>query len=154
MYSRTGVNDPNRGLEFSIIDFALLPKFITSKYIKLHTVYIFTLGLCSEHGKVNTKIVLAGDHKQLDAVTKSKYATKLGFKMSWMEYLMKSKKCYTRHPITKRYDPDCIIVLTKNYRSHPAILHVPNQLFYDGTLEAKGDKGMYIHDYLKKKANF
>lgn len=105
-------------------------------------------GLCSEYDVVNARIVLAGDPKQLDAVTKSNNAVRLGFKTSWMEYLMDNKKCYMRHPITKRFDPNFITVLTKNYRSHQDILAIPNKLFYDGVLEAKGKIGTYII-YLK-----
>lgn len=101
---------------------------------------------------VNASIVLAGDHKQLDAVTKSENAVKLGYKTSWMQYLMENKRCYKRHPKLKCYDPRFITVLTKNYRCHPDILAIPNKLFYDGVLEAKGKIGTYIHTviiYLK-----
>lgn len=69
----------------------------------------------------------------------------LGFQTSWMEYLMENKKCYMRHPILKRYNPEFIAVLTKNYRSHPDILTIPNKLFYDGILQAIGEKGAYVH---------
>lgn len=100
------------------------------------------VGLCSELHEVKARIVLAGDPKQLDAVTKSRNAEKLGFKLSWMEYLMENKKCYARNPVTKRHNSRHIVVLTKNYRSHQSILDIPNKLLYDGMLEAAGNTGI------------
>lgn len=91
--------------------------------------------------------MLSGDPKQLDAVTKSENAVKLGYKTSWMEYLKDNKKCYMRHPILKRHDPKFITILTKNYRCHPEILAIPNKLFYDGILEAKGKIGTYMYTF-------
>lgn len=98
------------------------------------------LGLCSEKSQIKSRIVLAGDPKQLDAVTKSKYALKFGFNKSLMQHLME-RRCFQPHPITKRFDPNAIVLLTKNYRSHEHILHIPNELFYESRLEAKGQVG-------------
>lgn len=110
-------------------------------------------GLCSEYGVVKARIILAGDPLQLDAVTKSMNAVELGYSTSWMEFLMENKKCYMRHPILKRHDPNYITVLTQNYRSHEQIIAIPNQLFYGGILKAKGNIGKpYI--YLKKFVNY
>lgn len=99
-----------------------------------------TLGLCTSLNKVNSSIVLAGDPKQLDAVTKSNYAVRLGFKTSVMENLFK-KKLYQRNPSTDKYNSIYITQLVKNYRSHAAILHIPNKLFYDNKLEVKAAAG-------------
>lgn len=96
------------------------------------------IGLCSEFGVVKAKIVLSGDHKQLDAVTKSRIATQFGYRTSLMEYLVTSKKCYLRNPRTKKQNPNFIVTLVENYRSHPNILYIPDRLFYDDTLLAKG----------------
>lgn len=93
-------------------------------------------GLCTTVGKVHSKIVLSGDPKQLDAVVKSEWSSKLGFDQSWMEQLFKFP-IYQRNPDTGKYNSKYITQLVKNYRSHPGILHVSNQLFYDGVLEAK-----------------
>lgn len=93
---------------------------------------------------MNARIVLAGDPKQLDAVIKSNNAAKMGFQISWMQYLMENKKCYMRHPILKRYNPLLITILRKNYRSHPEILAVPNELFYDNLLESHGRIGIFV----------
>lgn len=93
-------------------------------------------GLCTTVAKVHSKIVLSGDPKQLDAVVKSEWASKLGFDQSWMEQLF-NFPIYQRNPDTGKYNSKYITQLVKNYRSHPGILHVSNQLFYDGVLEAK-----------------
>lgn len=45
--------------------------------------------------------------------------------------------------MTKKYNPNRIIVLKQNYRSHADILRVPSDLFYDKMLEAKGNTGIY-----------
>lgn len=45
-------------------------------------------------------------------------------------YQKKSDGCYNKNYVIK---------LINNYRSHPAILEVPNKLFYDNELCCKGD---------------
>lgn len=99
-------------------------------------------GVCTEPKKIHGRIVLAGDPKQLDAVVKSEFASDLGFKRSFMEFLFE-KKCYQRNLMTAEYNPNFIVQLTKNYRSHPAILHTPNKLFYEGKLECLAPAGCY-----------
>lgn len=93
-------------------------------------------GLCTTAGKVHANIILSGDPKQLDAVTKSEWASELGFGISWLEQLFKFP-LYHRDALTGKFNSKYITQLVKNYRNHPAILHVPNQLFYEGVLEAK-----------------
>lgn len=101
------------------------------------------LGLCTAPNQsVNASIILAGDPKQLDAVTKSRNASKLGFSTSLMEHLF-NRPLYMRNPMTDRFNPKYITQLVKNYRSHPAILHIPNVLFYDNKLEAKASAGSF-----------
>ena len=39
-----------------------------------------------------------------------------------------------------KYDPRFLTKLVQNFRTHPAILKVPNELFYDGDLMACADK--------------
>lgn len=96
-------------------------------------------GVSSELNKINTQVVLAGDHQQLDAVVKSKFATRLGYKASFMEYLS-NQMCFKRGSMGE-YNPNRIVQLKKNYRSHPKIIHIPNQLFYDGILEPAAESG-------------
>ncbi|XP_055307474.1 putative helicase mov-10-B.1 [Sitodiplosis mosellana] len=93
-------------------------------------------GLCTDYEKVNSVIVLAGDTKQLDAISLSKFAAKCGYQTSFMEYLQNSKPCYQLASQTNN-----MIQLTKNYRSHPEILKIPNIQFYDGLLEPKAGTG-------------
>lgn len=88
------------------------------------------------------QVVMAGDPKQLGPILRSPYADKHGFTISLMERLMKNS-LYTRYsqPDTEglNYDPMMITELIRNYRSHPSIFHVPNQLFYNGDLVACAD---------------
>lgn len=101
---------------------------------------MISIGLCTSYGQIKSSIVLAGDPKQLDAVTKSGFAARLGYKTSFMENLFE-RQLYKRHPTTDRYDQKYITQLVKNYRSHPAILHIPNTLFYENKLQAKAPAG-------------
>lgn len=99
------------------------------------TLYHSTIGLCTGFdGKVWSSIVSAGDPMQLEAVTKSKHAKQLGFSTSLMEQLFKCQ-LYKRNPLTNTYNPRFITQLLKNYRSHPDILKVPNELFYENRLK-------------------
>lgn len=53
-------------------------------------------GLCTEKDQIHSRVILAGDPKQLDAVVKSKFAIQLGFKTSFMEFLFKKKMLSAR----------------------------------------------------------
>lgn len=90
------------------------------------------VGVCTSSGTVHAKIVLAGDPKQLDAITRSQVAQRLGYKCSWLEQLTKFDLYKSNRG---RFNTNYISMLVKNYRSHPDILHIPNQLFYNGRLE-------------------
>lgn len=105
----------------------------------------FLTGLCTDVDKIHSSIVLAGDPKQLSAVTISTYAEKFGLKTSYMERLF-NLPVYSR--ISGKFDPQFITQLTKNYRSHEAILHTPNELFYNNSLVAKADRGNFNFNYL------
>lgn len=41
---------------------------------------------------------------------------------------------YQKDPETDKYEPRVITKLLNNYRSHPEILHIPNDRFYDNEL--------------------
>lgn len=90
---------------------------------------------------MKSSIVLAGDPKQLDAVTRSGYAAKLGFKVSFMERLL-MHNLYKRDFQTDEFNQNYITQLVKNYRSHSAILHAANTLFYENKLQVRASKGM------------
>lgn len=115
---------------------------------KIHSILLSTnIGLCSSQNQLKSQIILAGDPKQLDAACKSKFAAELGYKTSLMERLF-NRRLYRKDQITDTYNPKYITQLIRNYRSHAAILHAPNRLFYEGTLQATASKGLFIDEYL------
>lgn len=119
----------------------LADHFICLDNVISNSVYPIQIGLCSIRNDIRSKIILAGDYKQLDAICKSNTAAKLGFKISFMERLI-NRPLYQRHPATNTYNPKYITQLVQNYRSHKGILDCPNDLFYDGTLIAKAPKSI------------
>lgn len=98
----------------------------------INYLFLIILGLVTKESKIFAKIVLAGDPKQLEAVTKSQVAENYGFSESYLEYLTQ----LNLYQPTPKYDPRFITFLVKNYRSHASILFVPNRLFYGNRLEA------------------
>lgn len=124
---------PIAGISFAImLSYSFLKLFNTFHYYRL------MIGLCTEYGEVKSRIVLAGDPKQLDAVIKSKNATKFGAKTSLMEQLS-TMNCYKANKGC--YDPRFIVQLIRNYRSHPDILKISNMLFYENMLLAEALTG-------------
>lgn len=89
-------------------------------------------GVCSSMGRIHARIILAGDTQQLGPVLRSTISKKLNFGVSMLERLL-------HNPI---YDPlsenSHSTMLVKNYRSHHMILKPPNDLFYEGKMEAYG----------------
>ncbi|XP_063627778.1 RNA helicase Mov10l1-like isoform X2 [Cydia splendana] len=77
-------------------------------------------------------LVLAGDPQQLGPVVISREASKLGLGVSLMERLKRDCALYS----DERRDPNYIMMLKKNFRSHRDILSIPDELFYHGQLEA------------------
>lgn len=56
---------------------------------------------------------------------------------------MKHVDVYTRKSdddALEHYDRRLLVKLIRNYRSHPEILRIPNELFYDSELEPHADK--------------
>uniref|UniRef100_A0A8V5FQ25 Uncharacterized protein n=1 Tax=Melopsittacus undulatus TaxID=13146 RepID=A0A8V5FQ25_MELUD len=100
---------------------------------------LIPIGLISE---ANGQIVLAGDPKQLGPVIKSKIALMFGLNVSFLERLT-SREIYLRDEdafaACGAYNPLLITKLTKNYRSHPALLALPSKLFYHKELEVCAD---------------
>lgn len=90
-------------------------------------------GLCTSDHQINASVVMAGDPKQLGPVIKCSMAIQMGYGLSMLERLMDNHP-YKRHDDGK-YNERYIMQLVRNYRSHSAILHVPNELFYDGILK-------------------
>lgn len=99
------------------------------------------------------QLVLAGDPKQLGPRIHSNFVKFCGLGMSMLERLMTTCNLYARDPETGKYDTKYVTKLIKNYRSHPEILKVPNELFYDGDLVAAGNEHIGLFsgwDHLKK----
>ncbi len=102
-------------------------------------------GFVAEQGSASggTQLVLAGDPKQLGPVVRSA-ARDLGLGVSLLERLM-ALAPYARDPARfpavgdRGYDSRVLTKLVRNYRSHPALLELPNRLFYDGDLVACAD---------------
>lgn len=83
------------------------------------------------------QVVIAGDPKQLGPILRSPLAIKYGLDISLLERYMESCDLYLptdQEDHHKTYDVHVITKLLKNYRSHPAILKLPNEIFYDGEL--------------------
>ncbi|KAJ7512385.1 P-loop containing nucleoside triphosphate hydrolase protein [Mycena galericulata] len=89
-----------------------------------------------------TNIVLSGDPKQLGPIIRSAVARELGFEISYLERLMQ-REIYDE----KKGYGTSVVKLTKNFRSHKAILKFPNERFYKGELQECGDARV-INAYL------
>uniref|UniRef100_A0A8C2ZJ28 RNA helicase n=1 Tax=Cyclopterus lumpus TaxID=8103 RepID=A0A8C2ZJ28_CYCLU len=95
------------------------------------------------------QVVLAGDPKQLGPILRSPFTLKY---MSLLERLMKDFSLYRKDEGV--FNSRFVTKLLRNYRSHPAILKVPNELFYDEELQCCADemlRNSYCRwEYLKK----
>ncbi|KFV61329.1 Putative helicase MOV-10, partial [Dryobates pubescens] len=80
------------------------------------------------------QLVLAGDPQQLGYVLTSPLAIEHGLGTSLLERLMLHNPLYKKSD--RGYDPRFVTKLLWNYRSHEAILKIPNELFYDNELRA------------------
>ncbi|XP_073471824.1 putative helicase MOV-10 [Aquarana catesbeiana] len=90
------------------------------------------------------QLVLAGDPKQLGPVLRSPIAIEHGLGISLLERLMTHNPLYGK--ATGAYNPEFVTKLLLNYRSHPDILTIPNELFYDNELQSRADQ-MVTHSY-------
>ncbi|XP_071805215.1 putative helicase MOV-10 isoform X3 [Asterias amurensis] len=93
----------------------------------------------------NTKggqVVLAGDPKQLGPILRSPLAIEHGLGLSLLERLMTECDIYQRQEAEPHYDSRVLTKLLRNYRSHPAILKLPNQMFYANELEVHADEAV------------
>ncbi|XP_077997664.1 putative helicase MOV-10 [Glandiceps talaboti] len=91
---------------------------------------ISVAGLLDRNNAKGGQLVLAGDPKQLGPVLRSPLAIKYGLAKSLLERLMEDSKVYKRP-----YNANILTKLVRNYRSHPEILKIPNELFYDSELQ-------------------
>uniref|UniRef100_H3DLP5 RNA helicase n=1 Tax=Tetraodon nigroviridis TaxID=99883 RepID=H3DLP5_TETNG len=86
------------------------------------------------------QLVLAGDPKQLGPILRSPLALQYGLGVSLLERLMKDNTLYQQNPDTGHFDNRYVTKLLRNYRSHAAILKVPNELFYSNELQVFADQ--------------
>ncbi|KAG9485559.1 hypothetical protein GDO78_008567, partial [Eleutherodactylus coqui] len=90
------------------------------------------------------QLVLAGDPQQLGPILRSPLSIEHGLGMSLLERLMTQNPLYGK--TSGSYNPQFVTKLLQNYRSHPDILSIPNELFYDNELQVKADE-MVTHAY-------
>ncbi|XP_034552700.1 putative helicase mov-10-B.1 [Notolabrus celidotus] len=106
--------------------------------------------------KKKCQVVLAGDPKQLGPIITSRIADEYGLGVSLLERLMRDIELYKAHSTTG-FNSRFVTKLLRNYRSHAAILKVPNELFYKGELQpyaAKDECSSYCEWELLPKKGF
>ncbi|KAM7006470.1 putative helicase mov-10-B.1 [Tautogolabrus adspersus] len=86
------------------------------------------------------QLVLAGDPKQLGPIIRSRLALKHGLGLSLLERLMTQNDLYKADEDSGQFDPRFMTKLLRNYRSHPDILKIPNEKFYNNELLAFADR--------------
>uniref|UniRef100_A0A8B9H6G8 RNA helicase n=1 Tax=Astyanax mexicanus TaxID=7994 RepID=A0A8B9H6G8_ASTMX len=87
------------------------------------------------------QVVLAGDPQQLGPILRSPLAQQHGLGLSLLERLMTQNSLYQKtHDGSQAYNSCFVTKLLRNYRSHPAILEIPNELFYDNELQVFADQ--------------
>ncbi|CAG8615958.1 14546_t:CDS:2 [Acaulospora morrowiae] len=91
-----------------------------------------------QNASKETKIILAGDPRQLGPIVNSSIAKRLGLGKSLIERLVNMENGPYDFSETCNYG----VKLRMNYRSHQEILRVPNELFYENELKACGDKSI------------
>jgi len=103
------------------------------------------------NGQNPGQLVLAGDPQQLGPIITSNLCKKFGMDVSYMERLVKTSPAYTSiadgeatsttdaDGVVADYSPELVTLLVRNYRSHPSILKLPNEMFYSNKLVPCGD---------------
>ncbi|XP_058835561.1 putative helicase MOV-10 [Topomyia yanbarensis] len=91
-------------------------------------------GVITTKETVSGSIVLSGDPLQLGPITRSEFAGEMGLKISMLERLM-ALDIYKKDPQSNVYNSSLITKLLNNYRSHEAILHFSNKMFYQNELK-------------------
>ncbi|XP_070758397.1 putative helicase mov-10-B.1 [Enoplosus armatus] len=86
------------------------------------------------------QLVLAGDPKQLGPILRSPLALQYGLGLSLLERLMKYNALYQKSTDSGHFDTRFVTKLLRNYRSHDAILKIPNELFYENELQVFADQ--------------
>ncbi|GAA5981524.1 hypothetical protein JCM11641_004085 [Rhodosporidiobolus odoratus] len=82
----------------------------------------------------SANVILAGDPKQLGPIIRSPVASRFGLDTSLLERLMKHPDFLDSNHAMRGTTYSKLI---RNYRNHPAILKLPNELFYLNELETR-----------------
>uniref|UniRef100_A0A8D0HA50 RNA helicase n=1 Tax=Sphenodon punctatus TaxID=8508 RepID=A0A8D0HA50_SPHPU len=90
------------------------------------------------------QVVLVGDPQQLGPILRSPLAIDHGLGVSLLERLMRDNPLYGKGEGS--YNPQFVTKLLRNYRSHAAILRVPNERFYERELQEHADR-FITHSY-------
>lgn len=94
----------------------------------------------------NTRVVLAGDWKQLGPVVRSRCSDSLGLGKSLLQRLASHSMTHLAASSQQHSGPS-LVRLVQNYRSHEELLQLPSALFYDNSLVAAADTAS-THDLL------
>ncbi|XP_064604898.1 putative helicase MOV-10 [Liolophura sinensis] len=97
---------------------------------------------CLPDIKDGGQLVLTGDPEQLGPILRSPLALHYGLDISLLERYMTQCDVYARKDDGGKgqtYDPRVLTKLVNNYRSHPKLLEMPNNLFYHRELVARAD---------------
>lgn len=87
--------------------------------------------------------------KQIGPITRSSMRVEMGYNKSWLSHLCRTK-LYARNEETGKFNESFVTYLNKNYRSHPQIVHIPNELFYENAMQALAKTGIF---HLKRQLN-
>ncbi|GAB6020040.1 hypothetical protein CHUAL_002787 [Chamberlinius hualienensis] len=104
---------------------------------------------------VDYQLILAGDPQQLGPVIRSQLSAAYGLQTSLLERICKCNPYLRDEDLPGGYDSNYVTKLIYNYRSHPALITVSNQLFYHSELVAYVDEELshcLLHwEYLPNK---
>ncbi|RXN09183.1 helicase mov-10 [Labeo rohita] len=114
------------------------------------------IGIAGLLDPLKGQLVLAGDPQQLGPVLRSPLAQLHGLGQSLLERLMKQNALYQKSQDGQSgYDTRFVTKLLRNYRSHPTILKIPNELFYENELQVfanQMEREAFCHwEHLPKK---
>uniref|UniRef100_A0A673M8R7 RNA helicase n=1 Tax=Sinocyclocheilus rhinocerous TaxID=307959 RepID=A0A673M8R7_9TELE len=128
--------------------FVLAGMLVSGGFAKGHFTHIFIdeagqavepeciIGIAGLLDPVKGQLVLAGDPQQLGPILRSPLAQLHGLGQSLLERLMTQNALYQKSQDGHSgYDTRFVTKLLRNYRSHPAILKIPNELFYENELQ-------------------
>ncbi|KAG4073853.1 hypothetical protein HA402_014058 [Bradysia odoriphaga] len=100
------------------------------------------VGICSSYNSINANVVLTGDPLQLGPIMRSNILKRTELNQSMFLRLYNSET-YQKNSRTREYNQRFISKLKNNYRSHPMLVAVPNQLFYNQEIRSSANPAHY-----------